>query len=134
MMGMFDTVYMNRRSYQTKDLECVMDEYEVISNRLFRRQYDFEWVDDDEHFLGGYLNSTFLGLREMNDYTGTIEMYDDKNVLFCVFSQGVMVRAYNNNGGEYNSVNHFLTERFCNMLAQENAKKDSTSFRRIDND
>ena len=125
-MSMFDAVYMDRRSYQTKDLDCLMDEYEVISNRLYRRQYDYEWVDSDDHFLGGYLETTFLGLLEINDYTATIEMYDSKSTVYCTFCNGVMIYLYDNSHGKYNSVNHFLTERFCNMLEQENSKKENS--------
>ena len=125
-MSMFDTVYMNRRTYQTKDFDCMMDEYEVISNRLFFRQYDYEWVDDGEHFLGGYLETTFLGLAEVTDYTGAIEMYDDKSTVFCVFNDGVLIHLYDNTHGRFRSLNQYLSYNFYFAL-REVTKKEISS-------
>ena len=125
-MGMFDTVYMDCRSYQTKDFECLMDEYEIINNKLFAREYDIEWVDAESHFLGGYIESTFLGLREINDYTGAIEMYDDKSTVFCVFNDGVLIHLYDNTHKRFNSLNQYLSYNFY-FAIREMTKKENSS-------
>ena len=123
-MSMFDTVHMDGRFYQTKNFECLMDEYEIISNRLHRRQYNYEWVDDGSHLLGGYLETTFLGLEEVTDYTGAIEMYDDKSTLFCVFNDGVLIHLYDNTYGQFQSLNQYLSYNFYFAL-REITKKEN---------
>jgi len=114
-MGMYDTVHMNGKDYQTKHFDGLMDSYEIVNDRLYFREYEREWVDstDDLFELGGYIDSTFVGLREMSEYTGTIRMIDSDHTLYCVFCSGRLVHVHDNTDGRYKCVNHFLTEKFC---------------------
>lgn len=66
-MGMFDTITINlilpgntvitKEPFQTKSFECLMHNYVVTANgQLYRDYWDYEWIDDPTHFLGGYEN------------------------------------------------------------------------------
>ena len=92
-MGMFDYVRVERiipgytelptEEFQTKSLECLMENY-VISNNgeLYREKWDYEWIDDDRHVLHGHerkIPDTYR--REyLTDFHGDIIFYEGKNI------------------------------------------------------
>jgi hypothetical protein len=67
--------------YQTKSLECLMYEY-VISARgqLYKKHWEYEWVDSPTHLLGGYeqkIPDTYR--REyLTDFHGDVIFYTSK--------------------------------------------------------
>jgi hypothetical protein len=86
-MGMFDNLIckyplprpeMQTCEFQTKDLECVLDSYEITEDgRLVRHEWDYEWQDDPSSPLKGWLRRKDESYRAVHlDYTGHIRFYD----------------------------------------------------------
>lgn len=52
-----DTEEVSSHEFQTKSLRNLMDRYEIRADgTLWREHVDGQWVNDESHFLGGYLN------------------------------------------------------------------------------
>lgn len=87
-MGMFDWIVVevplpdivqNETEYQTKDFECLMEKYVITKNgELYREKWDYEWVDDDKHFLGGYERKIDGSYRReyLTNFHGDITFYN----------------------------------------------------------
>lgn len=87
-MGMFDELRIEHilpgnteitnQWYQTKSFDNVMTKY-VISAKgeLYEEKWDWEWIDDEEHFLKGYINKIEDSYRReyLTDYHGDIIFY-----------------------------------------------------------
>ena len=89
---MFDTIFVKKKlpltkelkaldvnweevDFQTKDLENLLDTYEITkSGKLKHLWQQREWKEDNESFLGGYLDVVNEEWREV-DYHGTITFY-----------------------------------------------------------
>jgi hypothetical protein len=70
--------------FQTKDFDCTLSTFEITkSGRLRTLKHEYEWVDDDNSFLKGYMKSTKDWWEFVNDFTGTVDFYEafttDKN-------------------------------------------------------
>lgn len=66
-MGMFDYIQLEvdlpdgtstkGREFQTKSLDSTMSNYVITANgEIYMEAWDYEWVEDESHFLKGYLN------------------------------------------------------------------------------
>ena len=91
-MGMFDTIYVKKKlpltkelkalnikwseiDFQTKDLENLLDTYEITkSDKLRHLWQERVWKDDDSAFLKGYLDVVKEEWRDV-DFHGTINFY-----------------------------------------------------------
>jgi hypothetical protein len=90
-MGMFDEIRIEHilpgnteitdEWYQTKDLECVMTKY-VISAKgeLYEERWDWEWVEENTHWLGGYMQKIEGSYRReyLTDYHGDVRFYNGR--------------------------------------------------------
>jgi len=96
---MFDTIYVKKKlpltkelkalninweevDFQTKDLENLLDAYEITKTGKLRHLWqEREWKDDDDAFLKGYFEVVKEEWRDV-DFHGTINFYtsycDDK--------------------------------------------------------
>jgi hypothetical protein len=96
-MGMFDEIRCeyplqdpahNKLSFQTKDLENVLDNYTITKEgRLLREAYDAEWVEEDPAVVakkkaegrlcfGGHIKRSNIRMEDQN-YHGYITFYDN---------------------------------------------------------
>ncbi len=91
-MGMFDTIYVKHDlpltdelkalnvkwdeiDFQTKDLENLLDTYEITQDGKLKHLWqEREWRDDDSSFLKGYLDVVKEEWRNV-DFHGTINFY-----------------------------------------------------------
>lgn len=92
-MGMFDYIKYNDKTYQTKDTPAqFMEHYEIRGDELWYERVKREWVDDDSHFLGGYLNKISSEWHFLDTFTGGICFYDyPKEEYHALFQNGKMV-------------------------------------------
>ena len=90
-MGMFETLKVEIKipgytdvpsdEFQTKSLNSTMEKYVITNNgELYRETWDYEWIDDDTHFLGGYQNKIEGSYRReyLTDFHGDIIFYTSK--------------------------------------------------------
>lgn len=83
-MGMFDTIYVKDQEgirdgdYQSKDLDCLLDEYTITNNRLIQHYKEYEWVEDDSRLFGGRLTPVFEEDRDTN-FHGWLNFYSPTN-------------------------------------------------------
>lgn len=93
-MGMFDTIFVKKKlpltkelkalnvkwdeePFQTKDLENLLDTYEITKAGKLRHLWQQrEWRDDDSAFLKGYLDVVKEEWRDV-DFHGTVNFYTD---------------------------------------------------------
>ena len=92
-MGMFDNIQCNyplpvseemlelenfdiyEVELQTKSLECLLELYNITEEgELIRKKVSYEWVDDDEAFLKGYMKETSSEEIKEN-FHGILEFY-----------------------------------------------------------
>lgn len=87
-MGMFDEIRIEQvlpgnteitdKWYQTKSLENVMAKYVITSKgELYEDRWDYQWIEQPEHFLGGYLERMEDTYRReyLTDFHGDIIFY-----------------------------------------------------------
>jgi hypothetical protein len=90
-MGMFDEIRVEHilpgeteitdTWYQTKSLENVMARYVITAKgELYEDRWDYEWVEDSNHFLKGYLNKIEDSYRReyLTNFHGDIIFYTSK--------------------------------------------------------
>lgn len=87
-MGMYDLLKckyplpegyedMQDREFQTKSLECLLDNYTITEDReLWVTQAEREWVEDSSSFLGGYAKALRTWEERIEDIHGDIYFYD----------------------------------------------------------
>jgi len=90
-MGLFDEIRVEHvlpgeteitdTWYQTKSLENVMAKYVITAKgELYEDRWDYEWVEDEGHFLKGYLNKIENSYRReyLTDFHGDVIFYRSK--------------------------------------------------------
>jgi len=91
-MGMFDVIRVEvpmpdtgevpvGLDYQTKCLDNTLDGYVIAAdNRLYRESWEFEYIKDETHFGGGYLQKIEGTYKRtlVEDYHGDIVFYGGK--------------------------------------------------------
>ena len=85
-MGMFDTLYYEGAEYQTKDTpKQTLDNYKIEVDQesghryLWHEEYDAEWIEDKEAWLGGQLETYNHRWVRCDDFDGLIRFYrEDK--------------------------------------------------------
>jgi hypothetical protein len=89
-MGMFDNIKVDvvlpdetsvkDTWFQTKSLENIMTYYVITEDgKLCQDIWDYEYIEDSTHFLGGYMNRIEDSYRTecYDDYHGDIRFYGD---------------------------------------------------------
>jgi hypothetical protein len=90
-MGMFDEIRVEMilpdqtevvdTWFQTKSFDNMMDKYTITENgELYRETWKYMWVDDDNHFLKGYLEKIpeSYSREYLTDLHGDIIFYSSK--------------------------------------------------------
>jgi len=93
-MGVFDTIETEKDipngpeagEYQTKDLDCVMDNYLIEEGRLCKRLYRFKSVEPSKYTFKLY-TSEYLGLLDTS-FHGWIELYGAYSTWKLKFTDG----------------------------------------------
>jgi hypothetical protein len=103
-MGMFDNIEYKGRQYQTKDTPLqTLDNYKIEQDQtsghwyLWHEEYDAEWVDHDDGFLGGTLHQSNHCWVCCNDFDGEIRFYyyrsdEDQEEYRALFMDGQMLK------------------------------------------
>jgi hypothetical protein len=103
-MGMFDNIEYKGRQYQTKDTPLqTLDNYKIEQDQtsghwyLWHEEYDAEWVDRDDGFLGGTLHQSNHRWVCCNDFDGEIRFYyyrsdEDQEEYRALFMDGQMLK------------------------------------------
>ena len=89
-MGLFDTIQFEfevpgrgvMHTWQTKSLDCALENYVVTKHpnyKIYREQWDYEWVEDESYPLKGYMKKIPESYRQvyLTDFHGDIIFYDD---------------------------------------------------------
>jgi hypothetical protein len=81
-MGMFDVLLYEGKEYQTKDTpRQSIDNYKIDHDQdsghqyLWYEDYDSEWVDSDDGFLGGYFRQYNQRWVCCHDFDGNIRFW-----------------------------------------------------------
>jgi hypothetical protein len=90
-MGLFDEIRVEQilpgeyeitdTWYQTKSLENVMARYVITAKgELYEEKWDWEWIEDPNHWLKGYINRIEGTYRRdyLTDFHGDIIFYTSK--------------------------------------------------------
>ena len=79
---MFDEIHYQGEVYQTKDTPCqTLDKYKIEHDQdsghiyLWHEEYDAEWIEDNDGFLGGYLRQFNERWVHCHDFDGLIRFY-----------------------------------------------------------
>jgi len=101
-MGMFDYIRYNGKTYQTKDTpHQFMGEYEIRGDELWFNNVKYNWVENENSILGGYLETESLEWTCETHFDGTIEFGDLEEDYIALFWEGKMIRIkqkiYNDN-------------------------------------
>ena len=110
-MSVFDTVRMNGKTYQTKDLDgAIFGHYDIVDSVLKFQRCEYNWVDEPDDLFGGYIEETFLEYLSMDHLTRTIELYTRDESLFVSICKGKVTKIYDNSDGHYSDLNEYLTD------------------------
>ena len=102
-MGMFDTISYQGKSYQTKCLKCLLDEYRITEDgRLVTDYWHLESAPESDRPYPNAPQGSLLGLvgimRRIVDkrdidtqHHGWIEFYDSKSIFRAKFTDGQLV-------------------------------------------
>jgi len=103
-MGMFDNLEYRGRQYQTKDTPLqTLDNYKIEQDQdsghwyLWHEEYDAEWVDSEDGFLGGTLVQSNERWVRCDDFDGEIRFYyyrtdEDQEEYRALFMDGRMLK------------------------------------------
>lgn len=103
-MGMFDNIEYRGRQYQTKDTPLqTLDNYKIEQDQasghwyLWHEEYDSEWVDSDDGFLGGTIVQSNERWVCCDDFDGVIRFYwyrseEDQEEYEALFMDGQMLK------------------------------------------
>jgi hypothetical protein len=103
-MGMFDNLEYRGRQYQTKDTPLqTLDNYKIEQDQtsghwyLWHEEYDSEWVDSEDGFLGGTLVQSNERWIRCDNFDGEIRFYyyrsdEDQEEYRALFMDGQMLK------------------------------------------
>jgi hypothetical protein len=103
-MGMFDNIEYRGRQYQTKDTPLqILDNYKIEQDQtsghwyLWHEEYDSEWVDSEDGFLGGSIVQSNERWVRCDDFDGEIRFYyyrsdEDQEEYRALFMDGQMLK------------------------------------------
>ena len=94
-MGMFDNLYYEGKEYQSKDTPAqALDNYKIENDQcsghiyLWHQEYDMKWVEDNGHFLGGFMETSNHRWVCCHEFDGNIRFYrtEDKGKTWIEYS------------------------------------------------
>ena len=103
-MGMFDNIEYRGRQYQTKDTPLqTLDNYKIAQDQdsghwyLWHEEYDSEWVEEEDFFLGGTMHQSNHRWVCCHDFDGLIRFYyyqtqEDQEEYEALFMDGRMLK------------------------------------------
>ena len=103
-MGMFDNLEYRGRQYQTKDTPLqTLDNYKIEQDQtsgdwyLWHEEYDSEWVDSADGFLGGTVVQNNERWVCCDDFDGEIRFYyyrseEDQEEYKALFMDGRLLK------------------------------------------
>jgi hypothetical protein len=103
-MGMFDNLEYRGRQYQTKDTPLqTLDNYKIEQDQasghwyLWHEEYDSEWIDSADGFLGGTIVQSNERWVRCDDFDGEIRFYyyrsdEDQEEYRALFMDGQMLK------------------------------------------
>ena len=103
-MGMFDNIEYRGRQYQTKDTPLqTLDNYKIEQDQdsghwyLWHEEYDSEWIDSEDGFLGGTIVQSNERWVCCYDFDGEIRFYyyrseEDQEEYKALFMDGRMLK------------------------------------------
>jgi hypothetical protein len=103
-MGMFDNLWYKGLQYQTKDTPLqTLDNYKIEQDQtsghwyLWHEEYDSEWVDSEDGFLGGTIVQSNERWVRCDDFDGEIRFYyyrsdEDQEEYKALFMDGRMLK------------------------------------------
>jgi hypothetical protein len=84
-MGLFDYVHYQGKEYQSKDTpNQATDNFKIEHDQesghefLWLEEYDSEWVDEHDTFLGGYIKKFNERWIRCDEFDGLIKIYRQK--------------------------------------------------------
>jgi len=98
---MFDTIEIEidiengpqAGEYQTKDLECVMDNYIIENKKLFRKAYKFNKIQpENKKYMWHMFSREFVGLVD-TEFHGWIELYGAYDTWRIKFTDGELMEC-----------------------------------------
>jgi len=91
-MGMFDYVYYQGKTYQTKDTPTqLLDEYEIRGAELWYNNVKEEWVESSDDLFGGHLEPISSEWERVTDFDGAIKLLGDDKDYIAVFWKSRMI-------------------------------------------
>ena len=109
-MGMFDNIEYRGRQYQTKDTPLqTLDNYKIEQDQdsghwyLWHQEYDSEWIDSEDSFLGGTMVQSNERWVCCDDFDGVICFYyyrseEDQEEYEALFMNGRMLKIKQTQG------------------------------------
>ena len=109
-MGMFDNIEYRGRQYQTKDTPLqTLDNYRIEQDQdsghwyLWHEEYDSEWIDSADGFLGGTIVQSNERWVCCDDFDGVIRFYyyrteEDQEEYQALFMDGRMLKIKQTQG------------------------------------
>jgi hypothetical protein len=109
-MGMFDNIEYRGRQYQTKDTPLqTLDNYKIEQDQvsghwyLWHEEYDSEWIDSADGFLGGTIVQSNERWVCCDDFDGVIRFYyyrseEDQEEYQALFMDGRMLKIKQTQG------------------------------------
>ena len=98
-MGMFDQLFYKGEEYQTKDTPAqLLDNYKIEQNLedghwyLWHEEYDTDWIDDEDHFGGGYAKQYNQRWVACEDFDGSLRFYNNDREYRSLFMDGRMLK------------------------------------------
>jgi len=92
-MGMFDTVYYKGVTHQSKDTPSQsLAEYAIENEDLWFKNVKYQWVDNEKDLMGGHLDRVSENWEHLNDFSGQIIFYTDKEEYLALFWEGKMIK------------------------------------------
>lgn len=75
-MSMYDTILFQGKEYQTRSTPIqFMNTYEIRDQQLWWRKTEYEWVGNEDHWLGGYLEEISYEWVFCDTFDGVIDFY-----------------------------------------------------------
>ena len=118
-MGMFDYIkcevqlpgysFITTEEFQTKSFDNLMQHYVItVKGELYRELWDYDWVDEPTHFLGGYERKIPESYRReyLTDLHGDVIFYTGRRPengkwydYFARFTEGKLTRIWMKESG-----------------------------------
>jgi hypothetical protein len=114
-MGMFDYINYKGQEYQTKDTpKQFCDKYKIEADQdsgheyLWEQRCDSEWIEDEGHIFGAYIQESNHHWVRCDDFSGNIVFYRNVDKTYkkwnqynAIFENGLLCEITKWEGEEY---------------------------------